>query len=99
MAQTQSSAALSELRLSSSGDDPGRPGTGPANNSAARYKLMSPAKLPISRATCITIPPGLSPTSFLESPVLLSNNMKVRSGSMRRRFGFVLVLLLEMFGC
>lgn len=39
----------------------------------ARYKLMSPAKLPISRSTCISIPPGLSPTSFLESPVLLSN--------------------------
>ncbi|KAJ0261619.1 WRKY domain-containing protein [Hirschfeldia incana] len=39
----------------------------------ARYKLMSPAKLPITRSTCITIPPGLSPTSFLESPVLLSN--------------------------
>ncbi|KAF5730497.1 WRKY transcription factor 20 [Tripterygium wilfordii] len=39
----------------------------------ARYKLMSPAKLPISRSACITIPPGLSPTSFLESPVLLSN--------------------------
>ncbi|CAJ1963953.1 unnamed protein product [Sphenostylis stenocarpa] len=42
----------------------------------ARYKLMSPAKLPISRSQCVTIPPGLSPTSFLESPVLLSN-MKV----------------------
>ncbi|KAJ8766567.1 hypothetical protein K2173_023814 [Erythroxylum novogranatense] len=41
--------------------------------SGARYKLMSPAKLPISRSPCITIPPGLSPTSFLESPVLLSN--------------------------
>ncbi|EPS60712.1 hypothetical protein M569_14089, partial [Genlisea aurea] len=40
--------------------------------SGAKYKLMSPAKLPISRSTCITIPPGLSPTSFLESPVLLS---------------------------
>ncbi|KAK6149383.1 hypothetical protein DH2020_016908 [Rehmannia glutinosa] len=39
----------------------------------ARYRLMSPAKLPISRSTCISIPPGLSPTSFLESPVLLSN--------------------------
>ncbi|KAI3418130.1 uncharacterized protein J3R85_014001 [Psidium guajava] len=39
----------------------------------ARYKLMSPAKLPISRSACITIPPGLSPTSFLESPVLLSS--------------------------
>ncbi|WZZ25959.1 hypothetical protein YC2023_009360 [Brassica napus] len=39
----------------------------------ARYKLMSPAKLPISRSTDITIPPGLSPTSFLESPVFISN--------------------------
>ncbi|KAI5432858.1 probable WRKY transcription factor 20 [Lathyrus oleraceus] len=45
-------------------------------NSMARYKLLSPAKLPISRSPCITIPPGLSPTSLLESPVLLSN-MKV----------------------
>ncbi|KAK3032474.1 hypothetical protein RJ639_037287 [Escallonia herrerae] len=45
------------------------------SNGAARYKLMSPAKLPISRsvAGCISVPPGLSPTSFLESPVLLSN--------------------------
>ncbi|CAN4075439.1 unnamed protein product [Withania somnifera] len=34
---------------------------------------MSPSKLPISRSACITIPPGLSPSSFLESPVLLSN--------------------------
>ncbi|KAM7498962.1 hypothetical protein LguiA_023376 [Lonicera macranthoides] len=42
-------------------------------SNGARYKLMSPAKLPISRSPCITIPPGLSPTSFLESPVLLSN--------------------------
>ncbi|XP_076953924.1 putative WRKY transcription factor 20 [Bidens hawaiensis] len=43
------------------------------NASGAKYKLMSPAKLPISRSACITIPPGLSPTSFLESPVLLTN--------------------------
>ncbi|KAK9070648.1 hypothetical protein SSX86_008316 [Deinandra increscens subsp. villosa] len=50
----------------------------------ARYKLMSPAKLPISRSTCITIPPGLSPTSFLESPVLLTN-MKVRGSSSANR--------------
>ncbi|CAA3013130.1 probable WRKY transcription factor 20 isoform X1 [Olea europaea subsp. europaea] len=34
---------------------------------------MFPEKLPISRSNSITIPPGLSPTSFLESPVLLSN--------------------------
>ncbi|XP_060209098.1 probable WRKY transcription factor 20 isoform X1 [Lycium barbarum] len=55
----------------------GSSGVGSNNsNSGAKYKLMSPAKLPISRsstATCITIPPGLSPSSFLDSPVLLSN--------------------------
>ncbi|KAJ6775991.1 WRKY TRANSCRIPTION FACTOR 20 ISOFORM X1-RELATED [Salix koriyanagi] len=50
--------------------DPTRP---ESSGGGARYKLMSPAKLPISRSACITIPPGLSPTSFLESPVLLSN--------------------------
>ncbi|KAF7815937.1 putative WRKY transcription factor 20 isoform X1 [Senna tora] len=46
---------------------------GVVSSRGARYKLMSPASLPISRSPCITIPPGLSPTSFLESPVLLSN--------------------------
>ncbi|KAJ8431873.1 hypothetical protein Cgig2_001565 [Carnegiea gigantea] len=46
---------------------------GVGGSSNAKYKLMSPAKLPISRSSCLTIPPGLSPTSFLESPVLLSN--------------------------
>lgn len=65
-------------------EDPNRTGSssrpdsvsdGPTT-SGARYKLMSPAKLPISRSPVLTIPPGLSPTSFLESPVLLSN-MKV----------------------
>ncbi|KAJ1392525.1 WRKY domain [Sesbania bispinosa] len=64
----------SELRVDGAHDDPNRTGSG--QNSTARYKLLSPAKLPISRSPCITIPPGLSPTSFLESPVLLSN-MKV----------------------
>ncbi|KAK4355190.1 hypothetical protein RND71_024161 [Anisodus tanguticus] len=43
------------------------------SNGGAKYKLMTPAMLPISRSACITIPPGLSPSSFLESPVLLSN--------------------------
>ncbi|CAN8326034.1 unnamed protein product [Cochlearia groenlandica] len=39
----------------------------------ARYKLMSPAKLPISRSADITVLPGFSPTSFMESPVFISN--------------------------
>jgi len=64
----------SELRLNGASEDPNRSGSG--QNSTARYKLIAPAKLPISRLPRITIPPGLSPTSFLESPVLLSN-MKV----------------------
>lgn len=47
---------------------------GSGSASAARYKLMSPARLPIStRSPCLTIPPGLSPTTLLDSPVLLSN--------------------------
>ncbi|XP_028103271.1 probable WRKY transcription factor 20 isoform X2 [Camellia sinensis] len=50
-----------------------------SGSSSGRYKLMSPAKLPISRSPCMTIPPGLSPTSFLDSPVLLSN-MKTSTG-------------------
>ncbi|KAK9268201.1 hypothetical protein L1049_010644 [Liquidambar formosana] len=42
-------------------------------SNVSRYKLMSPAKLPISRSPCLTIPPGVSPSSLLDSPVLLSN--------------------------
>lgn len=71
----------SELRLDGVTDDPNRTGSGQNSNSTARYKLFSPAKLPISRSPCITIPPGLSPSSFLESPVLLSN-MKVSESSL-----------------
>jgi hypothetical protein len=77
----------SELRLDGAPNDPNRTGSG--QNSMARYKLMSPAKLPISRSPCITIPPGYSPTSFLESPVLLSN-MKVS-------FLLLLWLKIEVF--
>nr|QGQ64067.1 WRKY transcription factor 44 [Santalum album] len=44
-----------------------------ATSSVSRYKLMSPAKLPISRLPCPTTPPGLSPSSLLDSPVLLWN--------------------------
>uniref|UniRef100_A0A1J3I790 Putative WRKY transcription factor 20 n=1 Tax=Noccaea caerulescens TaxID=107243 RepID=A0A1J3I790_NOCCA len=64
-----------EFRLdcSASGHPESRRDSSDCGGGGARYKLMSPAKLPISRSTCITIPPGLSPTSFLESPVLLSN--------------------------
>ncbi|KAM3365104.1 hypothetical protein ACQJBY_015084 [Aegilops geniculata] len=39
----------------------------------ARYKVMSPARLPISREPCLTIPAGFSPSALLDSPVLLTN--------------------------
>ncbi|KAJ0973636.1 hypothetical protein J5N97_015601 [Dioscorea zingiberensis] len=41
--------------------------------SGARYKSMSPARLPISRSPRLTIPSGFSPSALLESPVLLTN--------------------------
>ncbi|EFJ07462.1 hypothetical protein SELMODRAFT_56793, partial [Selaginella moellendorffii] len=39
-----------------------------------RFKSMPPSRLPIPRAPCVTIPPGLSPTTLLDSPVLLSTS-------------------------
>ncbi|XP_023894179.1 probable WRKY transcription factor 20 isoform X1 [Quercus suber] len=86
-ATTSTSTSTSSNNTSSSADvaappeDPTRNKETTASASAAaaaaaanaKYRRMSPAKLPISRSTCLTIPPGLSPTSFLESPVLLSN--------------------------
>ncbi|CAN4103947.1 unnamed protein product [Withania somnifera] len=54
-------------------NSPASSATGGGSNGGAKYKLMTPAMLPISRSACINIPPGLSPSSFLESPVLLSN--------------------------
>ncbi|XP_057960521.1 probable WRKY transcription factor 20 isoform X2 [Malania oleifera] len=75
-------AAIRYSFLASNGDDP-KSGESAANSTSrvqygavsnvSRYKMMSPAKLPISRSPCLTIPPGLSPSSLLDSPVLLSN--------------------------
>nr|XP_009396393.1 PREDICTED: WRKY transcription factor SUSIBA2-like isoform X1 [Musa acuminata subsp. malaccensis] len=66
-----------ELRFEGSGDGKeGRPDPGAsplAGANGARYKSMSPARLPIARAPCLTIPPGFSPSALLESPVLLTN--------------------------
>ncbi|WOL17625.1 WRKY transcription factor SUSIBA2-like isoform X1 [Canna indica] len=54
----------------------GRPDPGPpplTGTNGARYKSMSPARLPIARSPCLTIPAGFSPSALLESPVLLTN--------------------------
>ncbi|KAK3125525.1 hypothetical protein QOZ80_7BG0606110 [Eleusine coracana subsp. coracana] len=69
----------------SSGDLPAATGSSPEKpaptdrrvaalaGAGARYKAMSPARLPISREPCLTIPSGFSPSALLESPVLLTN--------------------------
>ncbi|KAI5074339.1 hypothetical protein GOP47_0010300 [Adiantum capillus-veneris] len=42
----------------------------------ANYKSMMPSRLPIlSTSTYLTIPPGLSPTTLLESPVFLNSEL------------------------
>ncbi|KAK8622980.1 hypothetical protein V6N13_117877 [Hibiscus sabdariffa] len=64
--QILASSSSSAVAAAATGHDPSGPG-------GARYKLVAPARLPISRSACLTIPPGLSPSSFLESPVLLSD--------------------------
>lgn len=74
-------------------------GGGGNGGGGARYKLMSPAKLPISRSTDnITIPPGLSPTSFLESPVFISN-IKVNHLANSFSTSLVEMSLLFTFTC
>ncbi|GLJ45730.1 hypothetical protein SUGI_0962380 [Cryptomeria japonica] len=46
-----------------------------SNSNTARFKALPPSSLPIPRSPCLTIPPGLSPTTLLDSPVLLSNSL------------------------
>ncbi|KAF5200644.1 Wrky transcription factor protein [Thalictrum thalictroides] len=40
----------------------------------ARFRTISPLSSPSGRSPYLTIPPGLSPTSLLDSPVMLSNS-------------------------
>ncbi|KAF2303777.1 hypothetical protein GH714_023387 [Hevea brasiliensis] len=68
----------SELRLRGASDDVSDSGDRTRHESGgARYKLMSPAKLPISRSPCITIPPGLVRRRFL-SPLFCSLMLSYR---------------------
>ncbi|CAL5084981.1 unnamed protein product [Urochloa decumbens] len=57
----------------------------------ARYKAMSPARLPISREPCLTIPAGFSPGALLESPVLL-NNFKVEPSPTTGTFSMAAII-------
>ncbi|KAI5082354.1 hypothetical protein GOP47_0002097 [Adiantum capillus-veneris] len=56
-----------DSNVPSTGGGPGSDGLPPR----ARFKSMMPPRLPIPRSPYLTIPPGLSPTTLLDSPVLL----------------------------
>lgn len=47
--------------------------------STARFKTMTPSSLPIPRSPFFSIPAGLSPTSLLDSPVLLATSQDLES--------------------
>ncbi|XP_024539636.1 probable WRKY transcription factor 3 [Selaginella moellendorffii] len=70
-ARTSTTTATTTAESCKSG---GLPASGPIRPSTARFKSMPPSRLPIPRAPCVTIPPGLSPTTLLDSPVLLSTS-------------------------
>ncbi|OMO53548.1 DNA-binding WRKY [Corchorus olitorius] len=67
LASSSSSAAAATQHVQPTCDS-----SGSSAAAGARYKLVAPAELPISRSACITIPPGLSPP-LLEPPILLSD--------------------------
>ncbi|MCO5595035.1 hypothetical protein L7F22_049072 [Adiantum nelumboides] len=56
-------AATASLKIAASGS---------GRSNIARFKTMMPSRLPIPRSPYLTIPPGLSPTTLLDSPVLFS---------------------------
>eukprot|EP01018_Ginkgo_biloba_P035664 Gb_36184 [translate_table: standard] len=43
------------------------------SSSSAKFKCMPPTRIPIPRSPYLTLPHGLSPSTLLDSPMLLSN--------------------------
>lgn len=42
--------------------------------STPRFRATSPLASPAARSPCLTIPPGISPTALLDSPIMLPNS-------------------------
>ncbi|KAI4350167.1 hypothetical protein L6164_010676 [Bauhinia variegata] len=45
----------------------------------ARFRTTSPFASPAPRSPCLTIPPGISPTALLDSPIMLPNSQAMPS--------------------
>ncbi|KAJ7973630.1 WRKY family transcription factor [Quillaja saponaria] len=50
-----------------------------ARINTARFRTTSPLASTMARSPCLTIPPGISPTALLDSPVLLPNSQALPS--------------------
>ncbi|GLJ47484.1 hypothetical protein SUGI_1002340 [Cryptomeria japonica] len=48
--------------------------SGAASSSSAKFKCMPPASIPIPRPPYLTLPHGLSPSTLLDSPMMLTNS-------------------------
>jgi len=51
----------------------------PPKLNTAKFKTMPPSSLPIPKSPFFSIPPGLSPTTLLDSPVLLCDGQMLES--------------------
>ncbi|KAJ7978266.1 WRKY family transcription factor [Quillaja saponaria] len=50
-----------------------------ARINTAGFRTTSPLASPIVRSPCLTIPPGISPTALLDSPIMLPNSQAMPS--------------------
>ena len=66
-----SASASTSASASASAPSPAPQEEKAPNTNSAKFKSKMPPKIPIPRSPYITIPPGLSPTMLLQSPVLL----------------------------
>ena len=57
--------------------------------STARFRTASPLASPAAaRSPCLTIPPGISPTALLDSPIMLPNSLVISVHFVSSKFHF-----------
>ncbi|KAJ7567092.1 hypothetical protein O6H91_02G131900 [Diphasiastrum complanatum] len=67
-------ATATETQSIFAGDRTKELGSGGVMPPTARFKATPPSRLPIPKSSYVTIPPGLSPTTLLDSPVLFATH-------------------------
>nr|AYD59714.1 WRKY transcription factor 55 [Ziziphus jujuba] len=71
-ASSKAGASIAERRAAKCGFNAERIST-------ARFRTTSPLASPAARSPCLTIPPGISPTALLDSPIMLPNSQALPS--------------------